>query len=168
MNNNYIVFEFRELLAKAGASAIGTAQIYLVLQFLNNIVLNNRIDDARYINIIIDEAHLLIDPKYIQVVQFVTEMFKRIRKYNGMMTLITQNVSDFYKPEIKQYSTNLINNAFYIIAHTIKAQEVPILNELMAEQGGLKDAEKEFLTSPNFGQCILIYNRARTKINVQK
>lgn len=168
INNHYICFEFRELLAKSGASALGTAQIFLILQYLNTIVLNNRVENARYINIIIDEAHLLIDPKYIQVVQFVTEMFKRIRKYNGMMTLITQNVTDFYKPEIKSYSTNLINNAFYIIAHTIKAQEVPMLDELMAEQGGLKEAEKEFLTSPACGQCILIYNRARTKIRVNK
>ncbi len=140
----------------------------MVLQFLNNIVLNNRIDNSRYINIIIDEAHLLIDPKYIQVVQFVTEMFKRIRKYNGMMTLITQNVTDFYKPEIKQYSINLINNAFFILAHSIKSQEVPMLNELMTEQGGLKEAEKEFLTSPSYGQCLLIFNRARTKIAVQQ
>ncbi len=168
LNNNYIVFEFRELLSRSGATADGIAQIYIVLQYLNNIVLNNRVKNHRYINIIIDEAHLLVDPKYIQVVQFVTEMYKRIRKYNGMMTLITQNVSDFYKPEIKQYSTNLINNAFYIIAHSIKSQEVPMLDELMAEVGGLKQAEKEFLTSSSFGQCILIYNRARTKIKVHK
>lgn len=166
-SNNYIVFEFRDLLAKAGASSVGTAQIFLVLQYLNNLVLNNRVDNARYINIIVDEAHLLINPRYLQVVEFLTEMYKRIRKYNGMMTLISQNVSDFYKPEIRSYSANMINNAFYIISHTIKPQEVPMLNELMAEQGGLKEAEKEFLTQDHTGRCLLIYNKARTKIEVQ-
>lgn len=167
ISNNYIVFEFRDLLAKSAQDAVGTAQMFLVLQYLNNIVLNNRVDNARYINIVVDEAHLLIKPQYLQVVEFLTEMYKRIRKYNGMMTLITQNVSDFYKPEIKSYSENMINNAFYIIAHTIKPQEVPMLNELMSEQGGLKEAEKEFLTQEHKGACLLIYNKARTKINVQ-
>lgn len=168
INNNYIVFEFGELLAKSGTSVIGKAQIFIVLQFLNDIVLNNRKEDHRYINIIIDEAHLLIDEKYLQVVAFMTEMYKRIRKYNGMMTLITQNIGDFYKPAIVQYSTALINNAFFILLHTIKDTEIEAMDTLLKEQGGLKEAEKEFLKSDHSGQCLLMFNRTRTKIQVQK
>ncbi len=167
-NNNYIVFEFKEMLAKGTLTPTGAAQMFLVLQYLNNIVLKNRYEGARYINIVVDEAHLLMKPKYLQIVEFMNEMYKRIRKYNGMMTLITQNIEDFYIDEIKEYTKALINNAFWIIAHTIKSQEIPKLDELMAEQGGLKKAEKEFLMSPKQGQCILIYNNNRTKVSVQK
>ena len=76
-------FEFRELLAQSKGDQ-GKAQIYLTLQYLNNIVLNNTSNknkENRYINIVLDEAHLLLDPQYMEVVRFTTEMFKRIRKY---------------------------------------------------------------------------------------
>lgn len=168
MNNDYIVFEFGELLSKSGTSVVGKAQIFIVLQYLNDIVLQNRKENHKYINIVVDEAHLLIDEKYLQVVSFMTEMYKRIRKYHGMMTLITQNIGDFYKPAIVQYSTALINNAFFILLHTIKDTEIDAINELMKEQGGLKEAEKEFLKSDHPGQCLLMFNKTRTKIQVQK
>lgn len=168
LNKGYIVFEFRDLLSKSCNSNIASAQMFLVLQFLNNVVLSNREDDHKYINIVIDEAHLLMKPKYLQIVEFLNEMYKRIRKYNGMISLITQNIADFYHPTIKEYTTSLINNSFWIIVHAIKPQEIPMLNELMAEQGNLKKSEIEFLTSPKQGQCLLIFNKTRTKINVQK
>lgn len=169
MKNNYIVFELRELLAKGSNNPIVKAQIYLTLQYINNKVLNNRDKfDNRYINIILDEAHLLMDEKYIQVVNFTTEMFKRIRKYNGMMMIITQNIGDFHKPSIEQYTKALINNAHYILLHTIKPQEINDLNDLFKDDGGLNSVERDFLINGLSGQCLMFYGNVRTKINIKE
>jgi len=217
MDNYYIAFQFRDLLAKSNSS-ISKAQIFLILQHLNNIILNNRdnrsqiqnlkekgindifdfsdmkkknltklkeivktsgyssveeayddMDSKRFINIVIDEAHLLLDERYLEIVQFTNEMYKRIRKYNGMMTLITQNISDFYEKEsIRAYTQPLVNQAQYIICHHIDGNEIKSIDALLSEQNGLSTKEKEFLMNATPGQALLLSGNIRTKINVQK
>ncbi len=165
LENNYIDFKFRDLLSKSGNSALGRTLIYITLQYINNMVLNNRVDNSRYINIVLDEAHLLMDPRYMDVVLFITEMFKRARKYNAMMTLITQNINDFNKPEIKQYTQALIKNSFYLIVLGLRPQEIEDLDELMREQGGLTDTEKEHIKNAKAGSGILMFNKTRARFN---
>ncbi len=217
MDSNYMAFQFRDLLAKS-SSSIGKAQIFLILQHLNNVVLNNRdnrdksnllknngikdtfdfnqmkkinlqqlekitkscgyfsideafidLDSKRFINIVIDEAHLLLDERYLDIVQFTNEMYKRIRKYNGMMTLITQNISDFYeKDSIRAYTKPLVNQAQYILCHHIDGNEIKAIDALLSEQNGLSNKEKEFLMNARPGQLLYLSNNIRTKINVQK
>ena len=203
LDSNYMAFQFRDLLAKS-SSSIGKAQIFLILQYLNNVVLNNRdnrsktdllkfngikdtfdlnqmkklnlsklekividcgyfsinealidLDSKRFINIVIDEAHLLLDEKYLDIVQFTNEMYKRIRKYNGMMTLITQNISDFYeKDSIRAYTKPLVNQAQYILCHHIDGNEIKAIDALLSEQNGLSPKEKEFLMNARPGQLL--------------
>lgn len=169
LNNNYISFQFRDLISKSGITSLGKAHMFLVLQFLNQLVLNNRdIDNPKYINILLDEAHLIIDEKYLEIVSFVNEMFKRIRKYNGMMMLLTQNIGDFYKPSISGYTIAMINNAFFYLLHTVKPNEITALDEMMKEQGGLSTEEKAFLKSDIRGRCLLLFNNTRTMCEIIK
>ena len=42
-----------------------------------------------------DEAHLFIDEKYPIALDFMYQLAKRIRKYNGMEIVITQSIKDF-------------------------------------------------------------------------
>lgn len=165
IHSDFIDFEFKEIISRS-SKEIAKAQIFLVLQFLNEFVLENNFD-SKYINIILDEAHLLLDEKYIEIAQYLCEMFKRIRKYNGMMTIATQNISDFYsKKEIIPYTLPIMNNSFYIIAHSIKPQEIDDLNNLMKEIGGLNDKERKYLIDATSGSAILFFKNVRTKIRV--
>lgn len=165
IHSDFINFEFKEIISRS-SKEIAKAQIFLILQFLNEFILENNFD-SKYINIILDEAHLLLDEKYIEIAQYLCEMFKRIRKYNGMMTIATQNISDFYsKKEIIPYTLPIMNNSFYIIAHSIKPQEIDDLNHLMKEIGGLNDKERKYLIDASSGNAILFFKNVRTKIRV--
>ena len=100
---NFIVFNFQSLLANKN-NTVANAQMLLVLKWLDNEIIKNRDYNLRYgasrkIIIVIDEAHVFIDSKYPVALDFMYQMAKRIRKYNGMQIIITQNIKDFVGTE---------------------------------------------------------------------
>ena len=64
---NFIVFNFQSLLAN-NAGNVANAQMLLVMRWLNNEVINNKDYNARFhtkrkVIVVIDEAHVFIDPR---------------------------------------------------------------------------------------------------------
>ena len=163
LENDYICFQYRNLLNLPDKLAF--ALIYNTFEYINSIVMSN-MNSNKYISIFIDEAHLLLNDKHIDVVKRVVEMYKRIRKYHGMITIITQNITDLYKSSIKEYTSTIMNNSQYLMIHTIKPTEIPELEQLLKEDGGLSDEEKEFLRYGISGDCILMFGKKRTQIKV--
>ena len=88
-DENFVCFDFQKLLAgKNGLTA--NAQMLLVLKYLENEVIKNRDYNLkngtdRKIIVVVDEAHLFIDEKYPIALDFMYQLAKRIRKYNGML-----------------------------------------------------------------------------------
>lgn len=115
---NFIVFNFQSLLANKN-NTVANAQMLLVLKWLDNEIIKNRDYNLRFgasrkIVIVIDEAHVFIDSKYPIALDFMYQMAKRIRKYNGMQIIITQNVKDFVgTEELARKSTAIINACQY-------------------------------------------------------
>ena len=115
---NFIVFNFQSLLANRN-NTIANAQMLLVLKYLDNEIIKNREYNTKYganrkIIIVIDEAHVFIDSKYPLALDFMYQMAKRIRKYNGMQIVITQNIKDFVgSEELARKSTAIINACQY-------------------------------------------------------
>ena len=71
--------------------------LFLVLKYLENEVIRNRDYNLkngtdRKIIVVVDECHLFIDEKYPIALDFMYQMAKRIRKYNGMEIVITQSI----------------------------------------------------------------------------
>lgn len=60
----------------------------------------------------VDEAWKLASPDNPQTLKFLFEIAKRIRKYGGYLTTITQNVSDFFNTGEKNYGQAIFDNAF--------------------------------------------------------
>jgi type IV secretory pathway VirB4 component len=63
----------------------------------------------------VDEAWKLASPDNPQTLKFLFEMAKRIRKYGGYLTTITQNVEDFFNSGsgAKNYGQAIFDNAFF-------------------------------------------------------
>ncbi|MBO5551141.1 MAG: DUF87 domain-containing protein, partial [Lachnospiraceae bacterium] len=112
-DENFVVFDFQSLLANKNGT-IANAQMLLVLKWLDNEIIKNREYNMMYnanrkIVIVIDEAHVFIDDKYPIALDFMFQLAKRIRKYNGMQIVITQNIKDFVgTEELARKSTAII------------------------------------------------------------
>ena len=97
---NFVTFSFLSLLSNRN-TIIAAAQMLLVFKYLDNEIIKNREFNAKYkkdgikrkIIVAVDEAHLFINPKYPIALDFMVQMAKRIRKYDGMQIIITQNIT---------------------------------------------------------------------------
>ncbi|MCL2457120.1 MAG: ATP-binding protein, partial [Defluviitaleaceae bacterium] len=139
-NENFVVFNFQSLLANKN-NTIANAQMFLILKWLDNEIIKNRDYNIRYnaarkVIIVIDEAHVFIDEKHPVALDFMFQLAKRIRKYNGMQIIITQNVKDFVGSEdIARKSTAIINACQYSFIFPLSPNDMHDLCKLYEKAG---------------------------------
>jgi type IV secretory pathway VirB4 component len=169
---NFVVFNFQKLLANHN-NQIGNAQMLLVLKWLDNEVIKNRDYNIlngtnRKIVIAIDEAHVFIDEKFPIALDFMYNLAKRIRKYNGMQIVITQNIKDFVgSPEIARKSSAIINVSQYSFIFSLSPNDMSDLCTLYEKAGQINDNEVENIVNLPRGSAFLITGPAyRTNIRI--
>ena len=169
---NFVCFNFQKLLSNKN-NVIGNAQMLLVLKWLDNEVIKNRdynlLNNAdRKIVIAIDEAHVFIDEKFPIALDFMYQLAKRIRKYNGMQIVITQNVKDFVgSPEIARKSSAIINVSQYSFIFSLSPNDMADLCTLYEKAGQINDSETDNIVNLPRGSAFLITGPAnRTNIKI--
>ena len=175
-DENFIVFNFQSLLANRN-STIANAQMLLVLKYVDNEIIKNRDYNTKYnlkrkIVVVIDEAHVFIDNKFPVALDFMFQLAKRIRKYNGMQIVITQNVKDFVgSEEIARKSTAIINACQYSFIFSLAPNDIHDLCKLYEKAGGINEIEQEQITTAPRGQAFTIMSptsRSTFKVEVPK
>ena len=159
--SDFILFDFKKM-NNSKNDKVMNAQMMLVLRFLENEVSKNREHNLaknldNFISIIVDEAHVFIDEKMPVALQFMFNMVKRIRKYNGIFVVITQNVNDFVgSANIKKYTTAIINGCQYSFIFGLNPADLQSLVELYSSVGGFSEEERMFIGNAGIGQCLFI------------
>ena len=158
---NFIVFNFQSLLANRN-NTVANAQMLLVLKYLDNEIIKNREYNLKYkasrkIIVVIDEAHVFIDAKYPLALDFMFQLAKRIRKYNGMQIVITQNIKDFVgSEELARKSTAIINACQYSLIFSLAPNDMHDLCTLYEKAGGINESEQEQIISAPRGQAFVV------------
>ena len=176
---NFCVFSFRSLLANQN-SVLANAQMLLVLRYLNNEIIKNKDfnemmgfgetdPERRKIIVTVDEAHVFIDPKFPIALNFMQTLAKRIRKYDGMQIIITQNIKDFVgSEEIAKQSTAIINASQFTMILSLAPNDMTDLVELYKNAGGMNEDEQQTIVQANRGEAFLITSPlARTFLKIQ-
>ncbi len=171
-NENFVTFNFQSLIA-GNNDMISNAQMLLVFKYLENEIINNKDYNTlhktnRKIIIVVDEAHTFINPKYPIALNFMTAMAKRIRKYGGMLVVITQNINDFVgSEEIKRQSTAIINACQYSLIFSLAPNDVNSLIDLYKNSGGINAEEQNAIVTATVGQAFVITApAARTMVQI--
>ena len=169
---NFIAFDFQRLLANKNDTT-ANAQMLLVLKWLENEVIKNRDINLknktdRKIVVAIDESHLFIDEKYPIALDFMYQLAKRIRKYNGMLIVITQNVRDFAgTPEIARKSSAIINVSQYSLIFSLSPNDMTELCRLYENAGAINEKEKDAIIHNPRGRAFLISSPSkRTNMDI--
>ena len=170
---NFIVFNFQTLLANRN-NTVANAQMLLVLKYLDNEIIKNREYNIKYgaarkIIVVIDEAHVFIDAKYPLALDFMFQLAKRIRKYNGMQIVITQNIKDFVgSEELARKSTAIINACQYSFIFSLAPNDMHDLCTLYEKAGGINESEQEQIISAPRGQAFVVTSPAsRSSIRIE-
>ncbi len=170
---NFFTFNFRSLLANRN-QVIANAQMLLVFKYLDNEIIknkdfNDKYSANRHIIVVVDEAHVFINPKHPIALEFMAQMAKRIRKYGGMQIVITQNIKDFVgSPEIQRQSTAIINASQYSFIFSLAPNDVTDLIELYRNAGEINQEEQDSIVTAGVGQCFLITGAlSRTSVKIE-
>ena len=162
-----ITFNFQTLFASKN-NQLANAQMLLVFKYLNNEIINNKkfneqykrtygLDIKRQVVVAVDEAHMFIDPDFPVALNFMAEMAKRIRKYQGMQIVITQNIKDFLgTQEIQRRSAAIINASQYSLIFQMAPNDMSDLLKLYSSAGGINKTEQDRIVTAPLGQCFLI------------
>ena len=173
---NFIVFNFQSLLANSN-NDIANAQMMVILRWLNNEIINNKDYNAKYhtkrrVIVCIDEAHVFIDPKKDVALDFMYQLAKRIRKYEGMQIVITQNLKDFTgTPDIARKSTAIINASQYSLIFSLAPHDINDLVQLYEKAGQINEKEQDTIVSNPRGKAFLMtgpYSRTNIDVLVDK
>ena len=172
VKENFTVFNFQSLLSNKN-NTIANAQMLMVLKWLDNEIIKNRDfnlkhNSNRKIVVAIDEAHVFIDPKYPVALDFMYQLAKRIRKYNGMQIVITQNIKDFVGSEdIVRKSTAIINACQYSFIFSLSPNDMDDLCTLYDKAGQINEVEQDQIVNNPRGNAFIITSPTnRTNISV--
>ena len=172
-NENFVTFNFLTLLSNKN-QIVANAQMLLVFKYLDGEIIKNREYNRihktkRKIIIAVDEAHVFIDEKRPIALDFMFNMAKRIRKYDGMQIIITQNIKDFVgSPVIAKKSAAIINASQYSMIFSLAPNDMTDLVTLYKNAGGINKSEQGQIVGNTRGQCFFISGPMnRTLINVE-
>ena len=128
---------------------------------------SNRVHKQHTI-ILIDEAHLFIDPHLPIATQFMYSMAKRIRKYGGALIPATQNISDWTgSEELFQQTSAIIKNSQYTFVFKLSDNDVIDLADLYTASGGLNYEECRRIRVAPTGETFFIGGDQRFSVAIQ-
>ena len=160
-DENFFVFNFLTLLSNKNTT-VANAQMLLVFKYLDGEIIKNReynkkFNTKRRIIIVVDEAHVFIDEQRPIALDFMFNMAKRIRKYDGMQIIITQNIKDFVgSPIIAKKSAAIINASQYSMIFSLAPNDMTDLVTLYKNAGEINKTEQEQIVGNQRGQCFFI------------
>lgn len=136
----FVVYDIKDI--GTNMTALG---LQVVLDNIWNQVVAGR-DEGRYTWFFADEIHLLFKNRSSAI--FLRDLYKRARKYGGIPTGITQNVSDLLNND---YVATIISNCEYIMMLSQAAPDRAQLGELF----NMSATEMEKITNASPGEGLI-------------
>jgi len=149
MDNQLVVFNLRDL-----EDELRPIAMYLVLHFIWNKV-RSRLKKRL---IVVDEAWWMM--QYEEAARFMFSIAKRVRKYYGGLTTITQDVSDFMS---SRYGKPIVSNSSLQLLMRQSQSSI----DAIADTFYLTKREKHHLMECNVGEGIFFAGQRRAAILVQ-
>lgn len=144
-NRRCVCFDFARVFEEKDS---GLFNAYLMLTIkeiektiFENVEYNKIHKSNRKVIVLIDESHILLDESRKAALEFIYLLSKRIRKYDGMMILVTQSLRDFQSEgKYEKKTMSPLSAAQYAMIFKIP-------------QGEWKDVENTFITVKGEGLC---------------
>lgn len=146
--SRFIAYDIRDLNGN-----LKTQSMLLILDYIWNRLSENR-DKGRKTYIYFDEAHLLFQDEYS--LDYLRMLWKRARKYGGVLTGITQNVEDLLKDD---KSRSMLSNSEFLVLLKQNPTDAAKLQDILH----FTDSEVQYVNDTPAGHGILVLG-GKTKI----
>lgn len=156
-DSDFIVLDIHSLVDSD--EGILKTQFFNILSWCWNEISRDRNEQ---VILVCDEAHLLIDPNNKDGIDFLKRTAKRIRKYNGSLWIISQNLIDFCSQGIERFGQVIIDNSAYTLVMAQGQKEIEAVQKMMK----LSESEIQFLTTASRGQGLFVISQD-TRLPIQ-
>ncbi len=156
-DTDFLVIDIHDL--QSAEKSVQRAQYLNVLGYAWDII---RRDREERVVLVVDEAWMMIDPQTPQALSFLKEMSKRIRKYAGALTVVSQNAIDFLDPSVAREGEPVLANSSTKFLMRQDAKDLPAVTQLFS----LSQAEQDKLASARQGEGLLICGNTRAWVVV--
>lgn len=140
INNRIVCFDIMEL----GDTLKPVGLLVMLDNIMNRVISNRR--KGKYTHIYIDEAHLFFKNEFSS--EFLARAWKRFRKYGGLITGITQNISEVLNSDTARL---MIANSEFIIMLNQSADDQRLLSSLLK----ISPEQLAFINNSPVGQGIM-------------
>lgn len=119
--------------------------LLIMLDNIMNRVIENR-KKGKYTRVYIDEAHLFFKNQYSA--DFLLKAWKRFRKYGGLLTGITQNISDCL---LNETARGMLSNSEFLLMLNQSPSDRKDLSELL----NISDTQMSYITNAGAGRGLI-------------
>lgn len=155
---DFIVLDVHDL--QHAEESTRRAQYFNVLTYAWDLIRRDRSERKM---LVVDEAWMLADPRVPQALDFLRDMSKRIRKYSGSLTIISQNVVDFLAPEVARQGEAVLGNASMKLLLRQGEKDLQVIPRLLS----LSEAEQELLSRAKRGEALLVAGNQRVHLFIE-
>lgn len=110
----------------------------------------------------VDEGYLVVDPDYPDIMKYLRNMSKRLRKYEGALMFITHSVVDVLDPAVKRFGQAIIDNACYKFLMGCDGKNL----EEAAKLFSLSESEVNLLSQKERGKGIFFAGNIRLSLKI--
>lgn len=135
------------------------AQFYNIVSWAWTELSNDR---KKRVLFAVDEGHTVVDPDYPDIMKYLKNMAKRLRKYEGALMFITHSLVDILDPAVKRYGQAIIDSACYKLIMGCDGKNLEETVELF----NLSEKEINLLNQKERGKGILMAGSTRLSIKV--
>lgn len=111
---------------------------------------------------LIDEGYLVCDEDYPELMKFIRNMNKRLRKYEGGLMFITHSVVDIMDEKVRRFGQAILDNSCYKLLLGVDGKNLEDTKRFMY----LSDKEAEILQKKNRGEGIFIAGNNRIAMQI--
>ncbi len=154
---DFVVLDIHDL--QDAPENVKRAQFLNVLGYAWDLI---RADRSEKKLLVVDEAWMLIDPKAPEALKFMKSLSKRIRKYNGSFSVVTQNVVDFLHDAVRGDGEQVLTNSAFTLLLRQGGRDLTALTDLFQ----LSEAEQEKLRNARVGEGLLIAGNHRAWVTI--
>ena len=140
VNKRIISYDILEL----GEQMKSIGLLIMLDNIMNRVIENRR--RGRYTRVYIDEAHLFFKNQYSA--DFLLKAWKRFRKYGGLLTGITQNISDCLNNET---ASGMLANSEFLLMLNQSPSDRKDLSELL----NISDTQMSYITNAGAGRGLI-------------
>ena len=119
--------------------------LLIMLDNIMNRVIENR-KKGKYTRVYIDEAHLFFKNQYSA--EFLLKAWKRFRKYGGLLTAITQNISDCL---LNETARGMLSNSEFLLM----LNQSPSDRRDLADLLNISDTQMSYITNAGAGRGLI-------------